>query len=1636
MPPRANGGGRWRWRWLVALCLICTLSVWGWHSLTRGVLGRGLVISVLRTATGCAAAARQVHVHPFGALEVEGLALSVPEGAGVRGPAAQVLRAERVRVDLDWSGWMRGDVRPRAITLDRPVIRVSQDAEGRLKGAARGGAPLPGRGGVSAGGADRALPGLTANAARLEVGEHDGERYTVLAEINVGVSFTQDVARPGEHLVRLREIVPSTMPEESAIVFEGWINPRLGEGRGTLSGVTLDHWTAERVPASLRQAWRDFNMRGRILPTEFTYTLAGGIEATVRLGDVSMSIPGLGEHDVFGGSRPMVMQGVSGAVRFSYGGQQRPEGGIEATLAGRVEDLPCRVVFSTDGLDPRWAGMSCQVTTDDFLIERNPRLMPFMPELVRQRFASFSGPTATVRANATIRRAALPPVYANDMPRPLRVAGSVTFENGRAAFEHFPYPFFDLRGIVTFDDEAVEIKGISGRGLTGATLIGKGRISVPDNGAYAAIEVTVIDAPMDDLLWAAIDRRRELAAAVLKNVDDAKARLLRSPEGAGLRGPKLLEHLIGEEEFRRLRDGEHSWREGLFNTLFSARQHQRLVEDGLILTPAQAQMGRGEVERLLGAREALLSAGPPAAEVRAQDDALLAGIAQARSDLERPEFGFLGRVKQLTVKVDYSPSTHGHYDTDITMMFDGRGAGLVPDVFPLPMYAKELKIVVTDPAARFYAEVGRGLRAGVASIEGSVDLTSPERSAWTPTLRIEAKDFLVDDLLVNAIPRRGLTARAAQVGREKGISAKEVLDALRVRGLVDCTAKIEPDATGLAAMDIDVTLNGLLARPVPLRDDRPGMVVSGLEGHVRVSNDEVRLEGLRGQVRSANDPVILEIATPGFVGPPAIDTEMVERALDRPGSVSLDASVRTDDAGVRVRGRLSASRLDLAWPLEDAVAIVAGDAGLKLAELREARQPAGVFDAEVAAQRDADGRLRVGVGVKEASGLAVNALGGRLAVERESGDVRVELVSGGGRAADEGVAERLDAVVAFDDFRALVRMEGEDAASVGLDGSVRLTNLTGVKAEHGGDTGDGLSLSGPLRAAVRHGRFESAITKRVLNAAGLRGLTGTMESLSLRGVFDADVAAEPRMGGAAGEGGEGGQQELLLSTSIRPLSLGLTQVTETEGVRRERAADFERVAGRIVIDDRVGRIEGLAVAKDGWSADVDGTLAFGGSAADARGNGPPWSLDALVSVRGVGLDASLLALLPAPVAEAVEATGIRVREGFELDKGRLRVSGPLPGDGPSGGLRSVGSVSFQGRVGFSGLEAETGIALTGGTGDVAVDARLASGADRARVRMEFDVPVVEAAGLPLTAARAVVLTGTEEYDVLADTIEGECEGGRLSARAFVRRPEAGRSGAAPREYEASVRLDGVLVADLLGELERRALRTESAELVGPLPEEGQTGPSERVVEAMRVARERAAAESASGGDNSRGRLDAELAMQGLLGVPMSKTGGGTVRVAGGGDVLQSKALTQLVEFSNLRLPVGDALDFGQGRFELAGDRVSFEQFALVSENVSLIGYGQMTLPDLRLDFTFNSRGKDHVPILSDVYKAARDELITTRITGTLRKPNIGTEPFVGTRRMLDGLFGGGAGQVAPDAEAVDRQVREERARWQRSRSSD
>ena len=164
---------------------------------------------------------------------------------------------------------------------------------------------------------------------------------------------------------------------------------------------------------------------------------------------------------------------------------------------------------------------------------------------------------------------------------------------------------------------------------------------------------------------------------------------------------------------------------------------------------------------------------------------------------------------------------------------------------------------------------------------------------------------------------------------------------------------------------------------------------------------------------------------------------------------------------------------------------------------------------------------------------------------------------------------------------------------------------------------------------------------------------------------------------------------------------------------------------------------------------------------------------------------------------------------------------------------------------------------------------------------------------------------------------------------------------------------------------------------------------------------------------------------------MGMVGGGQ-----GARVMRLPLLLPLIEVSNLQVPRNDPLDFGEAVFILDGDRLIFERLGVFAQSVEIFGYGQMTLPDLALDLRFSSRATSRVPIVSRIIERLRDELVMTRVRGTVREPQVTTEQFTRTRRMLAGVMGEGLTDAERRMLDIERQSREsERREWRAPRPS-
>jgi len=84
----------------------------------------------------------------------------------------------------------------------------------------------------------------------------------------------------------------------------------------------------------------------------------------------------------------------------------------------------------------------------------------------------------------------------------------------------------------------------------------------------------------------------------------------------------------------------------------------------------------------------------------------------------------------------------------------------------------------------------------------------------------------------------------------------------------------------------------------------------------------------------------------------------------------------------------------------------------------------------------------------------------------------------------------------------------------------------------------------------------------------------------------------------------------------------------------------------------------------------------------------------------------------------------------------------------------------------------------------------------------------------------------------------------------------------------------------------------------------------------------------------------------------------------------------------------------------------------------------MTWPDAALDLRFTSKSSRRMPLVSDLIEGVRDEILSTRVGGTLAEPDVRLESFAATRRALGLAFG--VGPTEQQARLLEVQARAER----------
>jgi len=462
----------------------------GLGAATKSNALKPLVLARLRAILGCEASAASVRLDLSGRILVRGLVLRAP---GLSGPAGVILDAPDIEIQPDWGAMLRGRVSVDALTLRRPVVRISQDENLRLNLDRL--TPAPG------GGALATAPSVDIEYATIEFGEHGDNWYSALVSTEVIGSLARRPGADSRYEISLTELNPGAgLPRTRApntrlsIVGELDLSKRTVELR--LSDVDLRRFRDDRVPSRLQPIWRRMALDGAVRETLFTWSAEGGAAVEFALDNVSLNVPLPPEEGTTPSADPnddlIEMRGVRGTVRFG-------RAGLSADLAGEIDELTGAVRLNLGGFGSDSA-IDATIRVDEFVMGEHPRFVPYAPQWVKRNLVRFSGPTALVSGEVTLARA--PPTSAG--PSELSVVGRVEFKRGAAEYEHFRYPFRDMNGLILFDDREVRLVSITGVGPTGARLVAQGRIAPPTNGAEVDLEITAVDVPYDEHLLRAI----------------------------------------------------------------------------------------------------------------------------------------------------------------------------------------------------------------------------------------------------------------------------------------------------------------------------------------------------------------------------------------------------------------------------------------------------------------------------------------------------------------------------------------------------------------------------------------------------------------------------------------------------------------------------------------------------------------------------------------------------------------------------------------------------------------------------------------------------------------------------------------------------------------------------------------------------------------------------------------------------------------------------------------------------------------------------------------------------------------------------------------------------------------------------
>ena len=811
---------------------------------------------------------------------------------GWSGSAGEVLRIERAIVQLDPAGLRQGHFKVTQVDAEGMVVRIAERE--RNPGVFNIEALQPAEGGDAEG----APPGrINVRDFAVEMGiDRDGQ-FDAAGSISLSGDMRAQHDTPQQFAFRF---VTNTEGEKGPAVLKGQFDAASLAFSASIDDLEINDGLLGLMPIELRRVVETLELEGHVDRAEFAWDGGREAEASITLGGASLRLPKFIAEDndneatwsnlranlVTDAHTPPMMHVDSGKLTLVDDRVTLSDfRGRFITNESDNAEVPVQLNFSLD-LSPlidspdlpstgrafaqhvfRLAPFSLQLAVTDFMIRRDGDGV-VLPTVAARALAEFGIEEWSVDLNVTLTRG-LPRLLDDNThaPDPTHTIGTVLVNNGAGRYERFPYPLQGVSAHFKFDDDAITISYLVGKGPNGGSLTANGTITNP--GPAAAIKINLLgqSIPADNAFRSALE---------------------------GWRG-ETYDRLLDRNAERALRQaGVLATKE----TVDAARRDriataQRLATDALDFTQ------RNILERKLRRLDRVIDAGPFALD--GVFDFELAILSEAG----------VGKPVDLIGSISIQ-----------------EGHALLKD-FPLPVFLLPSTIVLTPTQVQLgegiqliTPEGGRGVVRGVINLGSSDGDEAPDIA---PSLSIAAIDVAISPALLAALPP-GDNERAAEGTQWPGSwksEATRAIEAIGAKGLIDIEGTWQGSATTDPRLMIGVKLHeGTIEPDVELSTFfaeagfvwPEGFTLHDCSASIHIDPDIIRMsdfDGRRGGGRIRADGYIMldteEQAIHAHFNSVELEDYLLDLIPDGPDEAARDLWTRFQPRG-RFDADLDASR--------------------------------------------------------------------------------------------------------------------------------------------------------------------------------------------------------------------------------------------------------------------------------------------------------------------------------------------------------------------------------------------------------------------------------------------------------------------------------------------------------------------------------------------------------------------------------------------------------------------------------------------------------------------------------------------------------------------------------------------------------